>query len=188
MRAHLATACLAAAAVGALPTPAPAAGSPGDPWQGVSHLNGQLVKVGEMNEYVHAYRRTIISTNPIGLILGYYGLAVSRGLTANVALRGDLTFITADAQRGVQVDVGLPVYLRRTFQGPFFEPGFMVRHVDVGIRTEATVGPQVLVGWHWSWDSGLSVAGAVGVGRLLNESSERDNRFLNGYLRFGYAF
>ena len=57
-----------------------------------------------------------------------------------------------------------------------------------------TVGPQVLAGWHWTWDSGFNVAIAVGAGRNLVTKKDRygystsESVFPNGYLRFGYAF
>ena len=55
------------------------------------------------------------------------------------------------------------------------------------------MGPQVLVGWHWSWDSGLNVAAAFGAGRNIaaednSEDFDSDEIFANGYLRFGYQF
>lgn len=175
--------------------PAPASQPPpsGSDGSDLSHINGQVVKVGEHNEYYYSYRRTNLSTNPLGWIFGIYGASVSYGISQNVAIRGDVNyFAPADTDvRGSELGVGLPVYLRRTYQGPFLEPGFIVRTFGDGDGdTESTVGPQVLVGWHWSWDSGLNLAMAFGAGR--NWSTDDDDYdediFPNGYLRFGYAF
>lgn len=51
----------------------------------------------------------------------------------------------------------------------------------------------MLVGWHWMWDRGLNLAVAAGVGRnwpRQDTESDYDDEapFVNGYLRFGYAF
>lgn len=63
----------------AQPAPAgPAATAPGAPqttsWQEVNHINGQLVPVGQENDYLKKYKRWNVSTNPIGWILGSYGV------------------------------------------------------------------------------------------------------------------
>jgi hypothetical protein len=110
---------------------------------------------------------------------------------------------------GTEFGIGLPIYLRRTYQGAFIEPGFIVRNTseadnypdgyDDSVHT-STVGPQMLVGWHATWDSGFNIAAAVGVGRNLGEgttygdasynSYDNDEAevFANGYFRVGYAF
>jgi hypothetical protein len=49
----------------------------------------------------------------------------------------------------------------------------------------------VLVGWHWTWDSGLNMALAAGVGRNISASDddfEEESIFPNGYFRIGYTF
>jgi hypothetical protein len=59
---------------------------------------------------------------------------------------------------------------------------------------DSTVGPQILVGWHRTWDSGFNIAAAVGAGRDLDREDEVDGYshdeplFFNGYFRVGYAF
>jgi hypothetical protein len=182
----------------------PATTPPGPPqnydWNDLSHINGQLVKVGEKNDYIIPFRKTVISANPIGWILGFYGVSVSRGLTQNLAVRFDANFMhpVGSEITGVELGVGLPVYLRRTYQGPYLEPGVIVRtfrdgessdyHSDTSTMT--TIGPQCLLGWAWMFDSGFNLAMAAGVGRNINASGDNSEGeiFANGYFRVGYAF
>jgi hypothetical protein len=190
-----------AAEAPAAPT-ATAAAPHTDSWEDVSHINGQLVPVGEHNEYRRSYRKTNISTNPVGLMIGFYGISVSHGLGQHVAIRGDLNYVNVvnSDYEMTEIGVGVPLYLRRTYQGPFVEPGFIAR----GSKScgtcpgESTVGPQVLIGWHRSWDSGFNIAAAFGFGRDLARDDayhgdyyyEDDEAeiFANGYFRVGYAF
>lgn len=196
----------AATPVLAQPSAEPAAAAPGatqtHDWNEVSHVNGQLVPVGESNEYLKKFRRTNISSNPIGWMVGFYGVSVSHAISNHVAIRGDVNYISpvdSDFQM-TEVGVGVPLYLRRTYQGPFLEPGAIVRteSSDYHDDGDSTLGPQVLFGWHWTWDSGFNVAVATGVGRNLNAADEvcddygcyeeDDQVFFNGYFRVGYAF
>ena len=178
----------------AQPVPASEPPPPGSDGSDVSHINGQLVKVGEHNEYYYTFRRTNLSANPIGWVLGIYGASVSYGFSQNVAIRGDVNFFapTESDARGTEIGVGLPIYLRRTYQGPFLEPGFIVRSITDGDGDDidSTLGPQVLLGWHWSWDRGLNLAIAGGIGRnwSTDENEYEPEVFPNGYMRFGYAF
>jgi hypothetical protein len=186
----------ATAAQGAPGAAAPAtvsATTPGERTDDLSMINGQLVPVGEHNEYHYDYPRVNLATNPVGWMFGSYGVSVSYGLNQNIALRGDFSLLSpvdSDFEM-TELGVGLPIYFRHTYHGVFLEPGLIVRnstsktyHGD--IETNATVGPQVLAGWHWMWDSGLNVAFAGGLGRDVADSDGAV--FFNGYLRFGYAF
>jgi hypothetical protein len=102
---------------------------------------------------------------------------------------------------GYELGVGVPIYFRRTYQGVFLEPGIILRrswsdYDDYDDSPDTEAGPQILVGWHWTWDSGLNVAAAIGAGRDIagcqsecEYYEENDEEpFVNGYLRFGYAF
>lgn len=186
-------------------TPVAANGAPQNAdWTDVSHINGQLVKVGESNDYHKRFKRTNISTNPIGWVLGSYGVSASYGINDHVAIRGDVNYLSNfldEGTTGVEVGVGAPIYFRRTYQGAFLEPGFISRRFEYQeecwdcassaavTHTATTFGPQMLVGWHWTWDSGLNIAVAGGVGRNWSADDEYgDKVFGNGYLRFGYAF
>src|SRR6188508_1990029 len=73
----------------AQPVPASEPPPPGSDGSDVSHINGQLVKVGEHNEYYYTFRRTNLSANPLGWVFGIYGASVSYGFSKNVAIRGD---------------------------------------------------------------------------------------------------
>ena len=176
-------------------------------WNDLNHINGQLVKVGETNDYVKTYRRTSISTNPVGWILGSYGVSVSYGLNNNIAIRGDVGYLDdylEEGTTGFSAEVGLPIYLRRTYQGPFIEPGFAIKVLkdedvvyysggspsgsSTETSTETVAGPQVLAGWQWTWDSGFNLAVAAGVGRNWSSDDEFEKIFPNGYFRVGYAF
>ena len=180
------------------PPPAPYASQPppaGGDGSDVSHIGGNPVPVGDHNQYYYRFRRTNISTNPIGWILGIYGVSLSYGISDHLALRGDVNYFSyiEDDSTGFEVGAGLPIYFRRTYSGVFLEPGFILREFDETYGDNTTFGPQVLAGWHWMWDSGLNLAVAFGVGRNWSREdteSEYDDEepFVNGYLRFGYAF
>ncbi len=187
---------------------APATGAPQtESWDNVNHINGQLVPVGQENDYLKKYKRWNVSTNPLGWIWGSYGVSVSYGLNQNIAIRGDVNYYSPPGQNsdykvsGVEVGVGLPIYFRRTYQGLFLEPGIISRTFkdsyscdgcsSTGETTNTTFGPQVLVGWHWTWSSGLNFAIAAGAGRNWSAKDTEygsDEVFPNGYMRFGYAF
>jgi hypothetical protein len=197
----LASALLAGAAGTAVAQPSTTA-APGEApqthdWNEVNHVNGQLVPVGETNSYLKDYRRTNISSNPIGWMVGFYGISGSYGINEHVAIRADANYIRpVDSNfEMVELGVGAPLYLRRTYQGAFIEPGLIYRHSEStyegGSDSSTTVGPQVLFGWHWTWDSGFNVAAAAGLGRDLSDSEEEydsEEVFFNGYFRVGYAF
>ncbi len=193
------------------PAPAPApATNPTAPvnaaWSDVNHINGQLVPVGQKNDYLIKFRRTNISTNPLGWIFGSYGVSLSYALNDHIAIRGDVNYFSPPSdgggirETGAEMGVGAPIYFRRTYQGLFLEPGLISRtfktsYVDSSSsdQTTTTFGPQVLVGWHWTWDSGLNFAVAAGAGRNWStkdtDSSYSEAKvFANGYMRFGYAF
>jgi hypothetical protein len=144
-------------------------------------------------------RSTNVSLNPVGWLVGLYGLSVSRGLGQHVALRADANYFRPTGSlHGFEVGVGLPLYPRHTYDGLFFEPGFIVRRTASDDEPHgcecrrSSVGPQLLLGWHWRWDNGVNLAVAFGLGSnwVADDSDEDpgDNIFFNGYLRLGYAF
>jgi hypothetical protein len=164
---------------------APAPPAPyNQPWSNVSHINGQLVKVGEKGDYLYDNGKTInIASNPIGWLFEIYGASVSIKVHKNVALRGD---INAFPDSGHEIGVSAPIYFKRTFQGPFLEPGLVSRNVQGDCDGCSTsVGPEVMIGWHWMFDSGLNVAAALGALRDMNSDSKAEP---TGYFRVGYAF
>lgn len=162
----------------------------------LSTINGQLVEVGEHNSYRYSYKTWNVSTNPVGLMLGFYGASLSYAVTDHVALRGDLNYYDpagGGEGTGFEVGAGAPIYFRKMYSGMFLEPGVISRSMTSGDMTTTTVGPQVLLGYHWYWDSGFNTALAFGFGRNFStdgtdEFAVNDEVFVNGYLRVGYAF
>jgi len=184
------------AAVPAASQPPPAGGDGSD----LSHIHGTPIAVGDHNQFYYRYRRTNLSTNPLGWIFGIYGASLSYGISDHFAVRGDVNYfdpVGDDSIKGYELGVGLPIYFRRTYSGLFLEPGAIVRRFTDSSGDSSddntTVGPQILVGWHWMWDSGLNFAIAVGAGRNWSKHDTENDYddeevFPNGYLRFGYAF
>ena len=181
------------------------------PARGTSNIDGYPVPVGDLHRNSHDHRRFVVSTNPLGWLLGSFGASISYGLHRNVAARLDLgAFRPIDSDvRGLEAGVGAPIYFRRLYDGVFIEPGVIIRRVSEKGASANTYGPQVLLGWHWMWDSGLNVALAAGVGRNFSSDIKPANTttmndaapmmpaklslaekkiFASGYLRFGYAF
>ncbi len=196
---------VAPAPVVAAPSAAPIAAGPGAIDPDVSQINGHPVPVGTHNEYRYSFRKTNIAVNPIGWMIGIYGVSASHALSNNIAIRGDVTaYVDAfgdSGESGVEVGLSAPIYLRRTYQGPFVEPGILVRSMNDNNcydayssssgcgSTASQMGPQILVGYHVSYDSGFNMAAAFGVQRDLNASSEYGDDILPaGYFRVGYAF
>jgi hypothetical protein len=182
----------------AAPSVAPNGAPQNEAWSNVSHINGSIVKVGERGDYLLTYKKLNISTNPIGWMFGFYGLSVSEAVSANVAIRGDANIISVDSMHGYEVGISAPIYFRRVYNGPFLEPGLIARGStnDSGVAYDCTscsssssttmVGPEVLFGWHWTFDSGLNVAAAFGAARDMNKDSSSDPTPA-GYFRIGYA-
>jgi hypothetical protein len=162
-------------------------------WNNVSHINGTPVKVGERSQYLYTFRKTNISANPFGLFFGLYDISVSRAVSQNLAVTGALTVIDVGSSSAYQLSATVPLYFRRTFSGPFLEGGLLMRSGGNDYECDGCMdtygGPQLLFGWHWTFDSGLNVALAAGMMKNLSESDEYDNGVEpNGYFRIGYAF
>lgn len=168
---------------------------PNEPWSNVSHINGQIVKVGERSDYLYDTGKTTnLATNPVGWMFGFYGVSVSHAIHPNVALRGDVNVFDFSNESGHEIGVSFPIYFRRVFQGPFLEPGIIARNLHDSCdgctgSSDEHVGPEVLFGWQWSFDSGLNVAMAFGAMRNLNgHSMSSSNAEPAGYFRIGYLF
>jgi hypothetical protein len=181
--------------------PAPVYAAPqNEDWNNVSHINGAPVKVGERGDYLHKFKKTNISGNPFGPFFGYYDLAVSHALGNNlgatVAISG--WDMNDGYTQGWQLSATLPLYFRRTFSGPYLEGGLIMR-TDTGgdeyyddyyyeeMDSQTWIGPQLLFGWHWTFDSGLNVNFAFGVAKHIDDS-DNNSTDANGYFRVGYAF
>jgi len=172
--------------------PAAPTGAPGQPmtvtvapqneaWDNVSHINGSVVKIGERGDYLYNnWKTTNIASNPIGWIFGFWGLSVSHAVHENVAIRGDANVINFEGSSSHEFGISAPIYFRRVFQGPFIEGGVVARATD-GNSDGEHVGPEVLFGWHWMFDSGMNVAMAFGGMRNMNSHTERNAAEPAGY-------
>jgi hypothetical protein len=179
------------------PQPMVAAAAPApqnEAWSNVSHINGTPVPVGERGDYLYQHKTTNISTNPLGWMVGFYGLSVSYAVGDHVALRGDANLFhpIESSERGYEVGATLPIYFKRVYQGPFIEPGLLARDLDTSDEKRAFLGPQVNFGWHWTFDSGLNFAAAFGLARRLDETQDSESYESPiepvGYFRVGYAY
>lgn len=160
-------------------------------WSNVSHINGHPVKVGERGDYLYTFRKTNIASNPIGWMVGIYGLSVSHAVSQNVVVRADGNLFNTEEDGGYEVGLTVPIYFRRAYQGPFLEAGLMIRQLEACHSCEtmepANVGPQAMFGWHWTFDSGLNVATAFGAFRPMNDGKTVDDVEPAFYFRIGYA-
>lgn len=163
----------------------------------LSQINGMPIKVGEHNQYYYTYPKWNVATNPFGVFYGGYNISVSYAASERIALRGDLNYFSIlDSDTvGYEFGLGMPIYFKKMYNGFFLEPGVIVRNFrdsnydDHYDDSDKTAGPQMLAGWHWTWDSGFNVAVAFGMGRNLADQNEYDEEvFPNGYFRVGYAF
>jgi hypothetical protein len=180
------------------PAPPAANGAPqNESWSNVNHINGTPVKVGERNEYLIAFKKTNISADPFGLFWGYFDADVAHALTQNIAISGSVAFYSHGDETMTQASISLPIYFRRTFSGPFLEPGLVYRNTSyndpyaagcagcMDSSNSSWLGPELLLGWHWNFDSGLNISVAGGPAAHMSDSHEVD---FNGYFRVGYNF
>ncbi len=188
------------------PVPAAPAAPQNESWSNVSHINGQIVPVGQRNDYLYQFKKTNISTNPIGMMFGYYGASLSIALSQNVALRVDANIWSTEngMRTGHELGISAPIYFRRTYSGPFFEPGLIVHgdsdnydYAEYGApcggcsSTTDTewAGPEMMFGWQWMFDSGLNVSAAFGAAKKMSgDTGSSDEPAPVGYFRLGYAF
>jgi len=201
-----------AAAPGAVaavaPVPAPNAAPQNEDWSNVSHINGHPVPVGERGQYLYKFRPNEITVNPFGPFWGYYDIAAAHAVSQNVAVQGSLSAWDRENgySTGYQLTASVPIYLKRTFSGPFLEPGVIIResssgdnycydasgsYSSCGSDSRRWAGPEMLFGWQGTFDSGLTVQFAAGVAKRMAtnyDGSSGDETDFNGYFRVGYAF
>lgn len=187
------------------PPPPPHNGAPqNEDWNNVSHINGTPVKVGERGDYLVRFRKNNVSANPFGFFFGYYDVAAARALNNNLAIAVSITGWSFDggSDQGYQMTASLPLYFRRTFSGPFLEGGLILRGEEdnydyaydcydcstTSTMSTSWVGPELLFGWHWTFDSGLNIAFAGGVAKRMGGNDNGGDTEANGYFRVGYAF
>jgi len=187
----------------ATPVAAPGNGAPqNEDWNNVSHINGVPVKVGERQDYLFKPKKYNLAANPFGFFFGYYDLAASMALGNNLGATVAITgWNLSDYDQGYQISATLPLYFRKTFSGPFLEGGILIRTTDdqdyyyaadcydcssYSESADTWAGPQLLFGWHWTFDSGLNTSFAFGVAKRMDGSDNDVDA--NGYFRVGYAF
>jgi hypothetical protein len=125
--------------------------------------------------------------------------ALGQNLVASVAISG----WDVGNSGGYQISATLPLYFRRAYSGPFLEGGLLMRTDMSESYTESYdqygnaysyetmddssswIGPQLMFGWHSTFDSGLNVAFAAGFAKRLESNGDTEG---NAYFRVGYAF
>jgi hypothetical protein len=192
----------------ASPIPAPTPAPQNEDWNNVSHINGTVVPVGERNRYLYKFRKNEVMVDPFSAFFGYYDAAAAHAISQNVAISGSISVwdYSHGEHSGYQLTASMPIYLRRTFSGPFLEPGIVIRESSHsyddycydgaadyscgGGSTDRWAGPEMLFGWQSTFDSGLTVQWAFGVAKHVatNYSDGSDGTDVNGYFRVGYAF
>jgi hypothetical protein len=71
------------------PPPPPQAAPQNYDWNDVSHINGSPVPVGERMDYLVVNPKKFnVSANPLGWLVGFYGLSGAVALSDNITLRG----------------------------------------------------------------------------------------------------
>ena len=190
------------------PVAAPATAPQNEDWNNVSHINGTLVPVGDRGRYLYSFKKTEITVNPFAAFFGYYDGGAAHALTQNIAVAGSITGWNMDHgnSSGYQLTASVPVYFRQAFSGAFLEPGMILRESssndDGGCyystdsscssmtTTHRWVGPEMLLGWQSTFDSGMTVQAAFGVAKRItaNWDDASDGVDVNGYFRVGYAF
>lgn len=175
-------------------------------WSDVSHINGTVVPVGEHNNYLNTYKKVNLSGDPIAMMFGYFQFAGSYAVSQNVALQLQLSAwsMSHGNDAGTEFALSAPIFLKRVYSGPFIEPGIVVHndnnydsydcydctYSSPTTMTRTWVGPEMLVGYSWLFDSGLNMTAAVGASKKLsdNTGSSSDDPDFAGYFRVGYAF
>ena len=133
----------------------------------ISKIDGQLVPVGEKNNYEKDYPKINVGMNVFLLPADIFSASASYAFHDNLAARvGFISSHHKDSSYS-SVNAGLPIYFKKVYNGFFVEPGY-----DTHSKFY-TAG-----GYHWMWDSGLNLF--VGAGAAKHGGM--------GYLQMAYAF
>ena len=143
-----------------------------------------------------------IATDPIALAYETYTLSLARRASSHVALRADVEY-TPDSiaplgspHGGARVAASVPIYLDRTFHGPYVEPGvFLARHRALALdglggigysEPYELTGTSMAVGWQATFRSGFTIHAAIGADRI--RSGGLVTTMPTSYVRVGYAW
>ncbi len=121
----------------------------------ISKIDGQLVKVGDKNDYEYDYKKWNIGINAFLLPQDIVSISGSYAITENIAPRVGVAFGKFGfSNQDVSANLGVPVYFKKVYSGFFVEPG-----------VDSTAGFYVAGGYHWMWDSGFNVYLGIGAGK-----------------------
>ncbi len=158
------------------------------------------VRTGTAVEDRSRAETTFVGVNPIGWLGGWFGFGVTHRVHDRAAIHVDAASVSNDFAHGWEVIAGVPLYVSGAFDGPFVEPALIARRARSGFfcdggpecPSENLTGPALMLGWHWTYDPGFSVAAAVGGAYDVGDSVEPMLEIgagieLTAYLRVGYA-
>jgi hypothetical protein len=170
----------------------------------LSTINGHPIKVGEHNEYYNQHPKFSIGLNPLGLVMGMYGLSGTYAVSDHVGVRGEFLIahnaLGESGANGSSLQFGAPIFFKQMYQGFFLEPGLTVRSSsrkdwDGNAQDVSTVGPHIMAGWQWRWDSGFTASLAFGATRDVSSNNDNndvgyDNNEVTptSYFHTGYTF
>lgn len=166
-----------------------------------------LVALASSTAHAEPPPRLLLGTDPIGLVTNSYVLTAGYALSDHVAVRGEVQ-LQHDDLNSVELwhyRASVPIFLDRTFHGPFIEPGLVQM---TGTTTEwqldaygnpvattaqvKTFGPSMMVGYEWTFHDRYTIAAAFGASKVWSSSSSPGVLgFFGGpeyYIRAGWLF
>lgn len=146
-----------------------------------------------------------LATDPVGLFMGNYVLAAAYALTDHVVARASYSHGDPAMQLTTfHATATAQVFLDRAFHGPFLETGYvweddLVGYAALGGSQDAPdyaslhkEGPEMLVGYQWTYAMHLTLSAAAGVMRVLYPSAVGGQApqptEYQWYLNAGYVF
>jgi hypothetical protein len=148
--------------------------------------------------------KLMIGTDPLGPLNDVYALTAAYALSDHVALRGEVQMQRDDFDTNElwHYRISVPMFLDRTFHGPFIEPGLVQMQGTInGYVLDAsgnpvpqavqlkTFGPSMMVGYEWTFHDRYTIAAAFGGSKIW--SSTPGVLGLGGpeyYVRVGWLF
>lgn len=133
----------------------------------------------------HADPKLLVGTDPLGPLNDIYALTASYALSDHAAVRGEiqLQHDAFDSYELWHYRVSVPLFLDRTFHGPFVEPGLVQTEGTInGFTLDAsgnpvpeavqvkTFGPSMMVGYEWTFHDRYSIAAAFGGSKIWSST------------------